>query len=55
MTSGASAPETLVDRVCGWFRERGPTSVRPFAEVEEGVRFMPPTELRVALAQAGKG
>ncbi|MCW2923068.1 MAG: hydroxymethylbutenyl pyrophosphate reductase [Thermoleophilia bacterium] len=54
ITSGASAPETLVDRVCGWFRERGPTSVRPFAEVEEGVRFMPPTELRLALARAGR-
>ena len=54
ITSGASAPETLVDRVCGWFRERGPTTVRPYAEVEEGVRFMPPTELRIALAEAGK-
>lgn len=54
ITSGASAPETLVDRVCGWFRERGPTTVRPFAEVAEGVRFMPPTELRLALAQAGR-
>jgi 4-hydroxy-3-methylbut-2-enyl diphosphate reductase len=54
ITSGASAPETLVDRVCGWFRERGPTTVRPYAEVEEGVRFMPPTELRLALAQAGR-
>lgn len=52
ITSGASAPESLVDRVCGWFRERGPTTVRPFADVEEGVRFMPPTELRIALAQA---
>lgn len=55
ITSGASAPENLVDRVCGWFRERGPTTVRPFAHVEEGVRFMPPTELRIALAQAGRG
>ena len=54
ITSGASAPETLVDRVCGWFRERGETRVRPFAEVEEGVRFMPPTELRIALARAGR-
>jgi 4-hydroxy-3-methylbut-2-enyl diphosphate reductase len=50
ITSGASAPETLVARVCDWFRERGPVTVRPFAEVEEGVRFMPPTELRLALA-----
>jgi 4-hydroxy-3-methylbut-2-enyl diphosphate reductase len=54
ITSGASAPETLVDRVCDWFRARGTTTLRPFAEVEEGVRFMPPTELRLALAQAGR-
>ncbi|MCW2962348.1 MAG: hydroxymethylbutenyl pyrophosphate reductase, partial [Thermoleophilia bacterium] len=52
LTSGASAPESLVDRVLEWFRERGPITVRPFAHVEETVRFMPPTELRVALAQS---
>lgn len=54
ITSGASAPESLVERVCDWFRARGPVSVRPFAHVEEGVRFMPPTELRLALARAGR-
>jgi 4-hydroxy-3-methylbut-2-enyl diphosphate reductase len=54
ITSGASAPESLVARVCDWFRERGPIDVRPFAHVEEGVRFMPPTELRLALARAGR-
>lgn len=54
ITSGASAPETLVDRVCGWFRDRGPTTVRPYAQIEEGVRFMPPTELRLALAEAAR-
>ena len=54
ITSGASAPESLVTRVCDWLRELGPVSVRPFAHVEEGVRFMPPTELRLALAQAGR-
>lgn len=52
ITSGASAPESLVDRVCAWFRDRGPTSVRPVAHIEESVRFMPPTELRIAMAQA---
>ncbi|MCW2927774.1 MAG: hydroxymethylbutenyl pyrophosphate reductase [Thermoleophilia bacterium] len=52
ITSGASAPESLVTRVCDWFRDRGPVSVRPFAEVQEGVRYMPPTELRIALAEA---
>jgi 4-hydroxy-3-methylbut-2-enyl diphosphate reductase len=50
LTSGASAPESLVDRVLDWFRDRGPITVRPVAHVEETVRFMPPTELRVALA-----
>jgi 4-hydroxy-3-methylbut-2-enyl diphosphate reductase len=54
ITSGASAPESLVMRVCDWFRDRGPVTVRPVAEIEEGVRFMPPTELRIALAQAGR-
>jgi 4-hydroxy-3-methylbut-2-enyl diphosphate reductase len=52
ITSGASAPESLVERVCEWFRQRGPIDVRPFAHIEEHVRFMPPTELRLALAQA---
>jgi 4-hydroxy-3-methylbut-2-enyl diphosphate reductase len=52
ITSGASAPESLVERVCNWMRERGPVDVRPFAHVEESVRFMPPTELRLQLAQA---
>ena len=54
ITSGASAPESLVERVCDWFRERGEVTVRPFAQVDEGVRFMPPTELRLALAQAAR-
>ncbi len=54
ITSGASAPETLVERVCDWLRELGPITVRPHAHVEEGVRFMPPTELRLALADAGR-
>ena len=52
ITSGASAPESLVERVCEWFRQRGPIDVRPFAHIEEHVRFMPPTELRLALAKA---
>jgi 4-hydroxy-3-methylbut-2-enyl diphosphate reductase len=52
ITSGASAPESLVTRVCEWFRARGPIETRPFAHIEEHVRFMPPTELRLALARA---
>ena len=52
ITSGASAPESLVTRVCEWFRARGPIEITPFAHIEEHVRFMPPTELRLALARA---
>lgn len=52
ITSGASAPETLVARVCEWFRVRSEITIKPFAQIDEGVRFMPPTELRIALAKA---
>ena len=36
LTSGASAPEKLVERVCGWFRERGVTDeeIRRLFEAE---------------------
>src|SRR5690348_13512728 len=33
ITSGASAPEKLVQRVCDWFRARGPVEVEPFRMV----------------------
>jgi 4-hydroxy-3-methylbut-2-en-1-yl diphosphate reductase len=46
LTSGASAPERLVERVCDWFRARGVTDVRPFASVFEDVVFRLPVELR---------
>jgi 4-hydroxy-3-methylbut-2-enyl diphosphate reductase len=45
ITSGASAPEWLVDRVVGWFRERGATEVEEVRVVEEDVRFGLPKEL----------
>jgi 4-hydroxy-3-methylbut-2-enyl diphosphate reductase len=48
LTSGASAPERLVDRVCDWFRARGVREVRPFASVYEDVVFRLPVELRRA-------
>src|SRR5690242_13388907 len=34
ITSGASAPEKLVQRVCSWFRERGVTDIEPHRFVE---------------------
>src|SRR5204863_4837804 len=39
LTSGASAPERLVERVCEWFRVRGVGEIKPFASVYEDVVF----------------
>jgi len=52
ITSGASAPERLVDRVCDWFRGRGVTSIEPYRMVDEDVTFKLPVELRRELALA---
>jgi 4-hydroxy-3-methylbut-2-enyl diphosphate reductase len=48
LTSGASAPERLVERVCNWFRARGVREIRPFSNVYEDVVFRLPVELRRA-------
>jgi 4-hydroxy-3-methylbut-2-enyl diphosphate reductase len=42
ITSGASAPEVLVDRVCDWFRELGTEHITPMPLVEERMRFAMP-------------
>jgi 4-hydroxy-3-methylbut-2-enyl diphosphate reductase len=52
VTSGASAPERLVDRVCDWFRGRGVSDIEPYRLVEEDVEFRLPVELRRELALA---
>jgi 4-hydroxy-3-methylbut-2-en-1-yl diphosphate reductase len=52
ITSGASAPEKLVARVCDWFRVRGVDSIEPFKSVHEDVVFRLPVELRRELALA---
>ena len=52
ITSGASAPEELVQRLVAFFRERGTEDVSEFEVVEEDVRFMLPKEIRQALAGA---
>ena len=52
VTSGASAPERLVDRVIGWFRERGVTDVEPFTDETEDVTFKLPVEIRRSAAAA---
>jgi 4-hydroxy-3-methylbut-2-enyl diphosphate reductase len=53
ITSGASAPEKLVSRVCDWFRARGVASIEPHSTVEEDVTFRLPIELRRELELAG--
>ncbi len=50
ISSGASAPEELVQRLVEWFRERGTTDVSEYEVVQEDVRFMLPKEIRKALA-----
>jgi 4-hydroxy-3-methylbut-2-en-1-yl diphosphate reductase len=53
ITSGASAPEKLVSRVCDWFRARGVRDIEPYRLVEEDVTFRLPVELRRELELAG--
>ena len=52
LTSGASAPERLVTRVCDWFRARGVSDIAPFKSVFEDVVFRLPVELRRAATPA---
>ncbi|MGI8804085.1 MAG: 4-hydroxy-3-methylbut-2-enyl diphosphate reductase [Thermoleophilaceae bacterium] len=49
ITSGASAPEELVQRLVDFFRARGTREVAEFDVVSEDVRFMLPKEIRTAL------
>jgi 4-hydroxy-3-methylbut-2-enyl diphosphate reductase len=50
ITSGASAPEELVQRLIAFFRARGTEDVEEFEVVQEDVRFMLPKTIRQALA-----
>jgi 4-hydroxy-3-methylbut-2-en-1-yl diphosphate reductase len=50
ITSGASAPEELVERLVEFFRERGAGEVSELRTVHEDVRFMLPKEIREAQA-----
>jgi 4-hydroxy-3-methylbut-2-en-1-yl diphosphate reductase len=50
ITSGASAPEELVERLVEFFRERGAADVSELRTVDEDVRFMLPGEIRERLA-----
>jgi 4-hydroxy-3-methylbut-2-enyl diphosphate reductase len=50
ITSGASAPEELVERLVDLFRKRGAEEVSELRTVDENVRFMLPKEIREELA-----
>jgi 4-hydroxy-3-methylbut-2-enyl diphosphate reductase len=50
ITSGASAPEELVQRLVAFFRRRGTELVEEFQVVHEDVRFMLPKTIRQAVA-----
>jgi 4-hydroxy-3-methylbut-2-en-1-yl diphosphate reductase len=50
ISSGASAPEELVQRLVDFFRARGTEDVSEFQVVQEDVRFMLPREIRRELA-----
>jgi 4-hydroxy-3-methylbut-2-enyl diphosphate reductase len=52
ITSGASAPEELVEQLVEFFRERGATDVSELRTVDEDVRFMLPSEIRATPAAA---
>jgi 4-hydroxy-3-methylbut-2-en-1-yl diphosphate reductase len=52
ITSGASAPEKLVGRVCDWFRARGVTDLEEHSFLEENIEFRLPVELRRELELA---
>jgi 4-hydroxy-3-methylbut-2-enyl diphosphate reductase len=50
ITSGASAPEELVESLVSFFRERGADEVSELRTVHEDVRFMLPKEIREEMA-----
>src|SRR4051794_24872901 len=50
ITSGASAPEELVQRLVAFFRSRGTEDVSEFEVLREDVRFMLPKTVRQAMA-----
>jgi 4-hydroxy-3-methylbut-2-enyl diphosphate reductase len=50
ITSGASAPEELVEQLVDFFRDRGVHDVSELRTIDEDVRFMLPKEIRTELA-----
>ncbi|MDX6615270.1 MAG: 4-hydroxy-3-methylbut-2-en-yl diphosphate reductase [Solirubrobacterales bacterium] len=52
ITSGASAPEELVERLVTYFEERGAEEVKELSVIDEDVRFMLPKKIRTELSSA---
>jgi 4-hydroxy-3-methylbut-2-en-1-yl diphosphate reductase len=52
ITSGASAPDALVQRLVRFFEDRGTSDVEVLEVVQEDVRFMLPKTIRQAMAAA---
>src|SRR4051794_8624856 len=52
ISSGASAPEELVEALVNFFRARGTTDVSEFEVMREDVRFMLPKQIRQAMTAA---
>ena len=50
ITSGASAPEELVERLVEFFRDRGTEEISELRTVNEDVRFMLPAKIRKGMA-----
>src|ERR671937_40816 len=50
VSSGASAPEILVERLCEWFRTRSVREIRELSPEKEDVFFRLPAELRRSAA-----
>jgi 4-hydroxy-3-methylbut-2-enyl diphosphate reductase len=50
ITSGASAPDELVQNLVQVFRDRGTTDISELEVIQENMRFMLPKEIRNALA-----
>ena len=50
VTSGASAPEELVQRLVEFFRARGTEDISELDVIHEDVRFMLPKAIRQAIA-----
>jgi 4-hydroxy-3-methylbut-2-enyl diphosphate reductase len=53
ISSGASAPEELVERLVEFFRARGTEDISEFEVLREDVRFMLPKVIRQAVAARG--